>query len=147
MKKLFARLKTAALTLLGRSTAAAPVPASVLENELPHPFVGSAEDAQQTVARLIADYKDEVCWDEVCGAVVINSTESLPYSKEYNFDLPIYDAYAPANVADENAAPAEAAPEVPAPTKPKRPRRAKAKPETPAAEAPAPAKKPRKKKD
>lgn len=45
----------------------------------------SKQLAEEQIAKLIANYKDEVTWDDSMGTVQINGSPHIPYSKEYWF--------------------------------------------------------------
>jgi len=45
----------------------------------------SRQLAEEHISKLIADYKDEVTWDDTLGTVQINGSAHIPYSKEYWF--------------------------------------------------------------
>lgn len=47
----------------------------------------SRQLAEEQIAKMIADYKDEVTWDDSLGTVQINGDPHIPYSKEYWFPL------------------------------------------------------------
>lgn len=47
----------------------------------------SRQLAEEQIAKMIADYKDEVTWDDSLGTVQINGEPHIPYSKEYWFPL------------------------------------------------------------
>ena len=43
----------------------------------------SAKEAQETVSKLISDYKEDIKWDDETGEVSINGDKQIPYQKEY----------------------------------------------------------------
>src|SRR6266403_1310290 len=45
----------------------------------------SKQMAEEQIAKLIANYKDEITWDDQMGTVQINGSPHIPYSKEYWF--------------------------------------------------------------
>lgn len=45
----------------------------------------SKSQAEEQIAKLIMDYKDEVSWDDNMGTLSINGSPHIPYSKEYWF--------------------------------------------------------------
>jgi hypothetical protein len=45
----------------------------------------SRQLAEEQISKLIADYKDEVSWDDSNGTVSINGSAHIPYSKDYWF--------------------------------------------------------------
>lgn len=45
----------------------------------------SKQMAEEQIAKLIANYKDEITWDDTMGTVQINGSPHIPYSKEYWF--------------------------------------------------------------
>jgi hypothetical protein len=45
----------------------------------------SRQMQEQQIAKLVADYKDEITWDDREGKVSINGSPHIPYSKEYWF--------------------------------------------------------------
>ena len=45
----------------------------------------SKDDAEKTLAGMIADYKEEITFDDNFGTVQVNGSPNIPYNKEYWF--------------------------------------------------------------
>lgn len=76
------------LTLIEQSRVMFNIIHSSMHKQFKIPVGGlSRQLAEEQISKMIADYKDEVSWDDTLGTVEINGSPHIPYSKEYWFPL------------------------------------------------------------